>query len=111
MRRVLFVAALTVLTVVTASAQAARTVPVAGDVKKAGEYPFKEGLTVAMALSAAGGFSQRVINDANGVNIRLIRVQDGKRTICIASFDTQLKASDILIVDNLRLAGQAMCRE
>jgi protein involved in polysaccharide export with SLBB domain len=65
MRTTLLVAVLAAFVVFAASAQSARTVFVAGDVNKAGEYAFEEGLTAGEALKLAGSFTSKMLNSGN----------------------------------------------
>ena len=95
---------------VTASAEVPNKVAIIGSINKPGEYLLVEGLTAGKVLAAAGGLTETVLNSGNQVTIRLLRMREGKTSVCIASDDTRLAPGDLLTVDDFRRGNQPPCR-
>lgn len=65
-----------------------------GEVKKDGAYPYQPGLTVAKAVTLAGGFTER----ASKSKIYLIKSNDPQQTSTLVKFNTKVGPGDIITV-------------
>ncbi|WNC71209.1 polysaccharide biosynthesis/export family protein [Thalassotalea psychrophila] len=65
-----------------------------GEVKKDGAYPYQPGLTVAKAVTLAGGFTER----ASKSKIYLIKSNDPEQTATLVKFNTKVGPGDIITV-------------
>ena len=72
----------------------AELVYVFGQVKNPGAYPLQKGTTVLQALSLAGGISDR---GATG-RIKVVRIENGRRTELKARLDDSVRPGDTIIV-------------
>ena len=72
----------------------AATVFVSGQVKTAGEYVIRPGMTVRQALALAGGVSER----GSTRRIQIVRRVDGKEMTLDAGLQTPVQAGDTIVV-------------
>jgi polysaccharide export outer membrane protein len=72
----------------------AETVFVTGQVRAAGEFPFRKGMTVRQALALAGGLTDR----GSSRRIEIVRKIDGRERTVDASLPDLLQPGDTLIV-------------
>lgn len=66
-----------------------------GEVKKDGAYPYQPGLTVAKAVTLAGGFTER----ASKSKIYLIKSDDPSQISTLVKFNTKVGPGDIITVN------------
>lgn len=72
-----------------------RTFAIMGEVLHAGEYPYKDGMSVLDAVAKSGGFSYR----ANQVDFDIVRkLPDGSENVMQALLSTRIAPNDILRV-------------
>ena len=71
-----------------------RNVYVTGEVRRPGEYPFEDGLTVRKAISLAGGFTEKAAKN----KLVLTRIIEGQETSFPIQIDDQIQEEDILTV-------------
>jgi len=72
----------------------AATVFVTGQVKTAGEYAMRTGMTVRQALALAGGVSER----GSTRRIQIVRVAEGKEVTLGANLQTPVQPGDTIVV-------------
>jgi protein involved in polysaccharide export with SLBB domain len=72
----------------------AATVFVSGQVKTAGEYVLRSGMTVRQALALAGGVTER----GSTRRIQIIRQIDGTRVTFDANLETELQPGDTIVI-------------
>jgi protein involved in polysaccharide export with SLBB domain len=65
-----------------------------GEVKNAGGYPYKAGLTVHKAIAMAGGLTDK----AQRGDVHILRSVDGKEETLTAKLDTLVLPDDIIVV-------------
>jgi protein involved in polysaccharide export with SLBB domain len=65
-----------------------------GEVKNAGGYPYKEGLTVHKAIAMAGGLTEK----AQRGDLRILRSVNGHEEMLAAKLDTLVLPDDIIVV-------------
>jgi protein involved in polysaccharide export with SLBB domain len=65
-----------------------------GEVKSAGGYPYKDGLTVHKAIAMAGGLTDK----AQKGDLHILRSVDGKEETLEAKLDTLVLPDDIIVV-------------
>jgi polysaccharide export outer membrane protein len=71
-----------------------RPVFILGEVAKPGQYPYQPGMTVVTAVSVAGGFTYRAIEDYASI----IRTTDGRATEARASRQSFVEPGDVITV-------------
>ena len=67
---------------------------VTGQVKTAGEYAMRTGMTVRQALALAGGVSER----GSTRRIQIVRVAEGKEVTLGANLQTPVQPGDTIVV-------------
>jgi polysaccharide export outer membrane protein len=67
---------------------------VQGQIKKAGRFPYQDNMTVLMAVTTAGGFTDL----ASPRRTYVVRQQDGKKEKLKVSLDDPIQAGDIITV-------------
>jgi polysaccharide export outer membrane protein len=72
----------------------AATVIVSGQVKSAGEYVIRSGMTVRQAVALAGGVTDR----GSTRRIQIVRQVDGKEVTLAANLQTVVQAGDTIVV-------------
>jgi polysaccharide export outer membrane protein len=71
-----------------------RPIFVLGEVSRPGQYPYQPGMTALTAVSVAGGFTYRAVNDVFSV----VRTSNGHASEGRASRETFLEPDDVLTV-------------
>jgi polysaccharide export outer membrane protein len=66
----------------------------AGEVKKPGRYPYEDGMTVRMAVTTAGGFTDK----ASPRRTHIIRDQEGNQKKVEVKIDDPIRPGDTLVV-------------
>ncbi|MGD0107136.1 MAG: polysaccharide biosynthesis/export family protein [Rhodopila sp.] len=79
---------------VTVSVTKYRPIYILGEVSKPGEYPFEPGMTLLSAVSVAGGFTYRGIQDYASV----VRVIDDKVVESKVTRQTLIRPGDVITV-------------
>lgn len=67
---------------------------VLGEVNGAGEFPYREGMTVEAAIAAAGGFTYRAMTD----KVQITRSIDGQEVVGSAGPQTRVLPGDRILV-------------
>ena len=67
---------------------------IAGEVKKAGGYPYQPGLTIAKSIALAGGLTERASLD----KIYIIRANDKNQTPTLVKLNTAIGPGDIISI-------------
>jgi polysaccharide export outer membrane protein len=67
---------------------------VEGQVKQAGRFPYQENMTVLMAVTTAGGFTDK----ASSRRLHIIREHNGKKEKVKTSLDDHIQPGDVIVV-------------